>query len=596
MSTSASPFKPALVRFNNDIGKAVVVAIGYFVGAEIAFFIGTLSDKIFAPLWPPNTVLFCALVLAPPKRWWIYILAAFPAHIVVELGVGMGALQLLIAFITNVLIVVVSAAAMRRFVGERPWFRDVRKTWLYVLITALVVPAIVAIGGAFVPILGGGSLEDFGLHWTQWFASNSLGNLALTPIALILLAEPPVPSAPALRTVEALVIGTALVVVCTIAFEVSAGTFESGFLPALLYSPLPLILWSTVRFGASGASGAVLIVSAVLIWRALNGPSLFIASDPETNVFALQVFLIGLAIPVLLLGAAIEETRRAERTTRDSEEQMSFAATSANIGLWQHNLATGDYWATEHCRNMFGLRANASLSWETVGSTIHPDDRDMLKDTMRTAVRSSVPAECEFRVMLPGEQTRWMTARAHATYDDEGSPVQLSGLVADITARKTAEHQIELQRRELAHLTRVSVVGELSGAIAHELNQPLTAILANAQASQRMLVKDAPDLPEIGTALDDIVQAGSRASEVISRVRKLLKKGESRYEAVDINELFKSTLNLLHSELISRRITVELDLAEGLPLAVGDPVELQQVLLNLAMNASDAMSSISTRR
>jgi signal transduction histidine kinase/integral membrane sensor domain MASE1 len=596
MRASGSLFKRALVRFNSDVGKAAVVAIGYFVCAEIAFFIGTLSDKIFAPLWPPNTVLFCALVLAPPKRWWIYILAAFPAHIVVELGVGMGALQLLIAFITNVLIVVVSAAAMRRFVGERPWFRDVRKTWLYVLITALVVPAIVALGGAFVPILGGGSLEDFGLHWTQWFASNSLGNLALTPIALILLAEPPVPSAPALRTVEALVIGTALVVVCTIAFEVSAGTFESGFLPALLYSPLPLILWSTVRFGASGASGAVLIVSAVLIWRALNGPSLFIASDPETNVFALQVFLIGLAIPVLLLGAAIEETRRAERTTRDSEEQMSFAATSANIGLWQHNLATGDYWATEHCRNMFGLRANAPLSWETVGSTIHPDDRDMLKDTMRTAVRSSVPAECEFRVMLPGEQTRWMTARAHATYDDEGSPVQLSGLVADITARKTAEHQIELQRRELAHLTRVSVVGELSGAIAHELNQPLTAILANAQASQRMLVKDAPDLPEIGSALDDIVQAGSRASEVISRVRKLLKKGESRYEAVDINELFRSTLNLLHSELISRRVTVQLDLAEDLPLAVGDPVELQQVLLNLAMNASDAMSSISTRR
>ncbi len=510
----------------------------------------------------------------------------------------MGAPQLLIAFITNVLIAVINAAAIRRFVGERPWFCDVRKTWLYVLITALAAPAIAALGGAYVPILGGGPLEEFGLHWTQWFASNSLGSLALGPIALILLAEPPLPPAPARRTAEALVIGTALVVVCTVAFEVSAGTFESGFLPALLYSPLPLILWSTVRFGASGASGAVLIVSAVLIWRALNGPSLFIASDPETNVFALQVFLIGLAIPVLLLGAAIGDTRRAERTTRDSEEQMSFAATSANIGLWQHNLATGDFWATEHCRNMFGLPANAPLNWETIGSAVHPHDRDMLKDAMRAAFRSSVPAECEFRVVLPGEQIRWMTARAHATYgdEDEDSPVQLSGLVADITARKTAEHQIELQRRELAHLTRVSVVGELSGAIAHELNQPLTAILANAQASQRMLVKDAPNLPDIGNALADIVQAGSRASDVISRVRQLLRKGESRYEAVDINELLRSTLKLLHSDLIARRIKVHLDLAEDLPLAVGDPVELQQVLLNLAMNASDAMSSISTRR
>src|SRR5215470_12263282 len=117
MRTSASLFKRALVGLNSDIGKAAVVAIGYFVGAEIAFFIGTLSDKIFAPLWPPNTVLFCALVLTSPKSWWIYILAAFPAHVIVELGVGMGPLQLLVAFITNALIAVISAAAMRRFVG-----------------------------------------------------------------------------------------------------------------------------------------------------------------------------------------------------------------------------------------------------------------------------------------------------------------------------------------------------------------------------------------------------------------------------------------------------------------------------------------------
>jgi PAS domain S-box-containing protein len=596
MRTSAGFFQRALARFNSDIGKPVAVAVAYFVGAEIAFFVGTLSDKIFAPFWPPNIVLFCALVLVPPRRWWLYILAAFPAHVIAELGIGMDASQLLVAFATNVLVAVLNAAAARRFVGEQPWFCDVRKTWLYVLITALASPAIVALGGAFVPILGGGSLDDFGLHWMQWFASNSLGSLALGPVVLILLADTPSPFVPALRTIEAVVIGAALVVVCTVAFEVSAGTFESGFLPALLYSPLPLILWSAVRFGSRGASGAVLIVSAVLIWRALNGPSLFIAGDPETNVFALQVFLISLAIPVILLGAAVEQARRAERTTRDSEEQISFAATSANIGLWQHDLIAGDFWATDHCRRMFGLPADAPLTWDAIGSAVHPDDRDMLKDAMRAATRSSLPAECEFRVVLAGGETRWMAARAHAAHDDEHGPVQLSGLVADITERKTAESQIELQRRELAHLTRVSVVGELSGAIAHELNQPLTAILANAQASQRILAREAPDLADVASAIDDIEQASSRAGEVISRVRRLLKKSESRFELVDVNELFRSTLKLLHSELIARRISVSLDLAEDLPMAIGDPVELQQVLLNLVMNASDAMSSIATRK
>jgi len=225
---------------------------------------------------------------------------------------------------------------------------------------------------------------------------------------------------------------------------------------------------------------AVLAVSAVLIWRALNGPSLFIAGDPETNVFALQVFLIGLAIPVLLLGAAIEETRRAEQTTRDNEEQISFAATSANIGL----CSTTSRPATSGRPSI----AAACLAWWPMprstgkrsqrrpsGRPGHVEGRHARRDPEQRA------AECEFRVVLPGVQIRWMVARAHAAHDDEHDQVRLSGLVADITARKNAEHQIELQRRELAHLTRVSVVGELSGAIAHELNQPLTAILANAR-------------------------------------------------------------------------------------------------------------------
>jgi signal transduction histidine kinase len=118
------------------------------------------------------------------------------------------------------------------------------------------------------------------------------------------------------RKVEASVLGVALVAVCTLAFEASAGTVASGFLPTVLYSPLPLILWAAVRFGARGASSAILIVAVVLIWRALQGPSLFIGADPETNVLALQVFLIGLSIPTLLLGAAIDDLRQAEETMR----------------------------------------------------------------------------------------------------------------------------------------------------------------------------------------------------------------------------------------------------------------------------------------
>jgi len=157
--------------------------------------------------------------------------------------------------------------------------------------------------------------------------------------------------------------------------------------------------------------------------------------------------------------------------------------------------------------------------------------------------------------------------------------------------RKQAEAETAEQRREVAHVMRVAVLGELSGAIAHEINQPLTAILSNAQAALHLLAQESPDLDEIREAINDIVHEDNRAGDVIGRLGNLLKKGERKSDQVDLNELVGSTLLLLNSELIGRRIEVQTDLASGLPAALGDPVQLQQVLLNLFMNAMDAMAS-----
>jgi C4-dicarboxylate-specific signal transduction histidine kinase len=134
-------------------------------------------------------------------------------------------------------------------------------------------------------------------------------------------------------------------------------------------------------------------------------------------------------------------------------------------------------------------------------------------------------------------------------------------------------------------------MGELSGAIAHELNQPLTAILSNAEAARLLLAKPAPDLTEVGGALDDIVHESRRAGAVIDRLRGLLKKDERPSEAIDINGLVRSTVDLLHSELIARRMAVALALAPDLPQVAGDGVQLQQVLLNLVINAMDAIAA-----
>jgi C4-dicarboxylate-specific signal transduction histidine kinase len=167
----------------------------------------------------------------------------------------------------------------------------------------------------------------------------------------------------------------------------------------------------------------------------------------------------------------------------------------------------------------------------------------------------------------------------------------VSGIFYDITEQKTAEAEAARRHQEVAHLKRVSVLGELSGAIAHEINQPLTAILSNAQAALHMLGTKSPDLGEVRDALEDIVSEDNRAGEVISRLRSLLKKDAAKSESVNLDELVKSTLALLNAELIGRRISVEVNSADDLPLITGDPVQLEQVLLNLVMNAMDAMTS-----
>jgi|SRR5271170_633307 len=162
--------------------------------------------------------------------------------------------------------------------------------------------------------------------------------------------------------------------------------------------------------------------------------------------------------------------------------------------------------------------------------------------------------------------------------------------IIDITKRKQAERETLQQRNELAHLSRVAMLGELSGSLAHELNQPLTAILSNAQAAQRFLARDSVDLGEIREILADIVEQDKRAGEVIHRLRQLLKKGEVQRQSLDMVEVVQEVLKLMRSDLMNHGVTVRVDSSPSLPAVQGDRVQLQQVLLNLAMNACDAMA------
>ena len=293
----------------------LAVSVAYYLGAEAAFLIGTLSDKMFAPFWPPNSVLFCALALLPFQRWPLYVMAVFPAHVIAELGVGMGWPQLVVAFVTNCMVAVFGAFGLRYLLGAPPWFHGLRSAIAYVLIAIVCSPGLSALGGAFVRITGAGDLGSYWLFWRQWYAANALENLTLSAVLLTWMVKDhdwsDFRSHP--QRIEALCLITGLLVASAIAFQASS-IAGSSYFPALLYLPLPFVIWAAVRFRTKGASAAILVVTIASISSMLRGPTVFGGADVEESVLALQLFLMVLSVSILLLGASVDELRRAEQT------------------------------------------------------------------------------------------------------------------------------------------------------------------------------------------------------------------------------------------------------------------------------------------
>jgi signal transduction histidine kinase/ABC-type uncharacterized transport system substrate-binding protein len=283
--------------------------------------------------------------------------------------------------------------------------------------------------------------------------------------------------------------------------------------------------------------------------------------------------------------------REAEKSLAENEERMAFTAASTNTGLWQLQVEDQPIWATKHCRTILGLPENTPLSLDTLRNSIHPDDRRALVRAMRDATLIGCPIDGEFRVVLPSDELRWIALKGYPHRRGSDGPYYINGVLSDVTALKMAEGEAEQQRSEIAHLLRQSIISELSGTLAHELNQPLTAILANAETAQDLLGRKSIDLEKIQEIVTDIIEEESRASEIVSRVRKLLRKGESTSEPIDLNQLMESTLHLLRGEFTRRKINVDVGLTPNLPTISGDPVQLQQVLVNVIMNAMDAVRS-----
>jgi signal transduction histidine kinase len=284
--------------------------------------------------------------------------------------------------------------------------------------------------------------------------------------------------------------------------------------------------------------------------------------------------------------------KAAQELSRESEATISLAAQSADLGLWSRDMQTDKIWATERTRTMYDFTTGVSVTFERFLESVHPDERLSIEGTIKEALVDGRDYNIEHRIIRRTGEVRWIAARGRAIYNAAGQPLKMMGASFDVTGRKQRELEAEGHRQEIAHLGRVALMGEMAASLAHELNQPLTAIVSNAGAGQRFLDQGEVDIQELHELMSDIVSDGERAGEIIRGIREMVKKGKATHGPVDMNQVVTDVVRLTKADAVSRSCTVLTELDFELARVEGDPIQLQQVLLNLVLNAFDAMQEI----
>jgi PAS domain S-box-containing protein len=293
------------------------------------------------------------------------------------------------------------------------------------------------------------------------------------------------------------------------------------------------------------------------------------------------------------------ERKVAERTAelRRSEAYLAEAQALTRMGSWALTVATREIvHLSDQFYQIFGLDPERGIpSLQTIRQHIHPEDRATTAEILGKAIREGKGYELDYRIVLPEGIVKFLHLVAHPVFNTSGDPVEFVGTVMDVTERKRAEETLQELQASLAHVTRVTALGELTASIAHEVNQPLAAIVTHGDAGLRWLDREVPQLDEVRSAVERMIDCAKLAGEVIARLRALSRKTAPEMVRLDFNEVINEVLSLIRREISNHQVSVRLDLAASLPPIFGDRVQLQQVILNLLVNGIQAMALASDR-
>ncbi|MEJ5990889.1 MASE1 domain-containing protein [Ramlibacter sp. PS3R-8] len=545
---------PGNVRWHLPAAAAGVAAI-YYAGAKLGLAL-TSAPLPISVLWPPNALLLAALLLSPRRWWWGLIAAVFPAHLLAQAQGDVPMVMALCWYVSNVCEALIGAGLMAWLGGPGPVLRSARSVLIF-LCVAVAAPFLSSfLDAAFVVAVGWGDVP-YATLWEVRFFSNMLSVLIFVP-ALVTCVQAPAGEFPRLsrsRAPEAALLAAGLLTACTIAFNF--GSIQPAAL-SLLCLLVPFLLWAAFRFGPSFISTAYAGVAVLVIVSTSQGHGPFVQDASMDAVLPIQLFLIAMALPLLLLAGLNQDLRAAQGRLREARGLVE--------AVFRHS---PDALAVTRQSDGHVLQANAGW-WN-----LPPGQSGRMPDESELTFGD---ADGQERVVL--------VCTTGVDVDGEACDIRMA---RDVTAQRRAEADAREQDRQLKHLARVASLTDFSGTLAHELNQPLAAILSNAQAALRMLDHTTPNVTEIRAILRDIAEADKRAGVLIHHLRLLMKNSDEAFAPLDTNHMVEEVLALVHGEFISRKVELKTSFCGDLPQVRGDRVQLQQLVLNLVLNACEAM-------
>ena len=581
---------------------AAALAAGYYATAQLGEALAFPNAPVSA-LWLPNALVMGTLLLAPRRYWWFYLLAVLSAHLAAQIPLpDVGLARVMIQYALNCATALIGAIALTHFEIGSQRFDRVMQAWRLVFFGGLIAPFTSSL--VLAALFYTADVDrSFWLTTIVRALTNSFAILTLVPL-MVHIADwlhAQRQTLDVARVVEATVLTLCLIAACLAALF--APPTRAVAAAAMLCLPLPMLLWAAARFGVAGSAAATLLFGVLAVFGALAGTGPFTIQPDAHGTLSVVLFLVIIGVPLLLLGAALDERRSLEtaRAASDALHGAVLASIQDKIVILDNHGRIVD--ANESWRLLaermpaapfvnLKLGANLLQHCAEVGPQGDAIATRLGTCAMEVLAGRSRLHRIEYAAHSPGGIT-WFEVTIEPLRRPDGGAVLVW---TDVTFRKQAEGKERAQQQQLVHLGRAAVLGELSGAFAHELTQPLTSILGNAEAALELLKKPNADLGEIGSMVRDIVADDVRAAEVIQRLRAMLMRGEISREPVDLANVIKDVLDLARIDLLTRHVSVDVICDPYLPLVLGDRIQLQQVVLNLVVNACEAMSAIDVHK